>query len=149
MEHHGKAALNATREMHKRLKAISKNTQQASAIEGIGYLMKLSAEANRAVQAMQRSVQDERMCASVRENVLRQSVRDDLIDREANAARIQERQRTTYDGNEKGLHVWERSNQVVAAVESSVAALCPHRAQRTAGVALLAVESERMDALRG
>ena len=82
-----------------------------------------------------RLARDARSCdavrADVRENILREAVRDELIDREANAARVLDKQRTLFEGRDSAaLTAFDRANQLVASVEASVASLCPHQLQR-------------------
>lgn len=143
MESHTKKALSATRALHKRLREleITDHSESAKSKDNIDWkaLRQLAADANRAVQAMQRHASHEALCADVRANILREAVRDELIDREANAARVQERQRSIFEGQEPdALSALDKASQLVAVVESSIASLCPHRLQRAPGVSVLA-----------
>jgi len=141
MDKHAKAALNATKSLHKRLRELEDTSETATVNDGIDWkpLKKLAADANKAIQAMQRHASDDAVRADVRENILREAVRDELIDREANAARVQDRQRTLFEGRDSAaLSAFDRANQQVATVEASIAALCPHQLQRAPGVSVLA-----------
>jgi len=99
METHVKKALNATKLLHKRLCELEKASGSATYNDGINWkpLKKLAVDANKEIQAMRRHASDEAMRADVRENILREAVRDDLIDREANAARVLDKQRTALE----------------------------------------------------
>jgi len=144
MDAQAKLALNATKALHKRLR-------EAEEHEGVGALeispssyfdwaalKKLAADANRAVQAMQRLARDEAVRADVRQGILREAVRDELIDREANAARVLDRQRTLAEMQHDGVAVLERSIASARAVEAAVGSLCPHHVSMASGVAVLA-----------
>ena len=147
MDAHAKTALNATKALHKRLRELDRDN-----IESDGHLYptvnfpalkKLAAEANRAIQAMQRHASDEVVRADVRENLLREAVRDELIDREANAARVLDRQRTLMGVGTGGLAaVHERALQSAGQIGASIDGLCPYASLRRApGVDRLARRS--------
>ena len=144
MKQHAKAALTATKTLHKRLRELEEAPHVV--IDGdpfpkVDYqsLKKLAADANKAIVAMQRHASDDAVRADVRENILREAVRDELIDREANAARVHDRQRALFEGRDSNtLTVFDRVNQTVAGVEASIASLCPHGLQRSSGVTVLA-----------
>ena len=140
MEKHAKAALSATKNLHKRLREWEDKSAHAEFNDGIDWepLKKLAADANKAIQAMQRHASDDAVRADVRENILREAVRDELIDREANAARVLDRQRTLAETQHGGVAVFERSIASARAVEAAVGALCPHHVSMTPGAAVLA-----------
>jgi len=144
MDKHTKKALSATKNLHKRLRELEEDPRviiDGEAFPKIDYpeLKRLAADANKAIQAMQRHSSDNALRADVRENILREAVRDELIDREANAARVQDRQRALFEGRDAAaLNAFDRANQTVAAIEASVASLCPHQLQRAPGVSVLA-----------
>ena len=104
MDAQAKVALNATKALHKRLRQCEEaqelgalEVSPGSYIDWVA-LKKLAADANRAVQAMQRLARDQAVQSDVREGILREAVRDELIDREANAARVLDRQRLLAEG---------------------------------------------------
>ena len=144
MDKHAKAALSATKNLHKRLRDLEESPHVV--IDGdpfpkVDYqaLKKLAADANRAIQAMQRHASDDAVRADVRENILREAVRDELIDREANAARVHDKQRAMFEGRDSAaLSALEKANHTVAGVEASLASLCTHQLQRAPGVSVLA-----------
>jgi hypothetical protein len=141
MDKHTKKALSATKALHKRLREQEEESLRKTHNDHIDWepLKKLAADANKAIQAMQRHASDDAVRADVRENILREAVRDELIDREANAARVQDKQRTLFEGRDAAaLSAFDRANQQVATVEASIAALCPHQLQRAPGVSVLA-----------
>lgn len=135
MDKHAKKALSATKNLHKRLRELEGSPSEPD----WPTLKKLAADANKAIQAMQRHASDDAVRADVRENILREAVRDELIDREANAARVADKQRAAFEGRDAAaLTAFDRANQMVAGVEASVASLCPHQLQRAVGVSILA-----------
>lgn len=146
MEDQAKGALGATKKLWHELNRL----QQAALTEaGNGpdadvasapwvELKALAAKANKAVQAMQRLGRDEAVRADVRHGILREAVRDELIDREANAARVLDRQRTLAEAQRDGATVLERSLTSARGVEAAIGSLCPHQVHVAPGVALLA-----------
>jgi len=146
MDEHVREALNATKSLHAAISALERTHEHG--VEFVR-LKKLAARANKAVQSIQRHAQDENVRAGVRENVLREAVRDDLIDREANAARVMDKQRllseqaASASSSSNASSTFERAMQAAASVESSIALLCAHQARRAPGVALLAAATRR------
>jgi hypothetical protein len=141
MDKHAKVALSATKNLHKRLRELEEESLRKTHNDHIDFkeLKKLAAGANKAIQAMQRHASDDAVRADVRENILREAVRDELIDREANAARVHDKQRAMFEGRDSvALSALEKANQTVAGVEASLASLCPHQLQRAPGVSVLA-----------
>ena len=119
MDAQAKVALDATKTLHKRLRELERQNEDSdgNAFPSIDFpeLKKLAAHANKAVQAM-------------------------LIDREANAARIQDRQRLLLqqaDATET-LSAFDRAATSASSVEASIAALCPHQTRVAAGVVVIA-----------
>jgi len=144
MDAQTKVALDATKTLHKRLRDMEdeNNCHDGHLYPTIDFpsLKKYAADANKAIQAMQRVAKDEALRADVRENVLREAVRDELIDREANAARIQDRQRLLLEqaGATETLSAFDRAATSANSVENSIAALCPHQTRVAVGVVVLA-----------
>ena len=142
MDKYAKEALGSTKELHKRVRDLEQEDKETDRCNpNFKELKKLASDANKAIQAMQRLARDEALRADVRHSILREAVRDELIDREANAARVAERVRLVGD-TEKSASVWERGNQLAAVVEASIASLCPHQTRHGAGVALLATVAQ-------
>lgn len=135
MDEHAKQALGSTKSLWKRLDALARTADDPAVFEE---LRTLAFRANRAVQAMQRcAAQSVTMC-DVREAILREAVRDELIDREANAARIFDRQRARVEDRADALAAFDRAHASVRQIEAGIGALCPNQVSHTPGVALLA-----------
>ena len=92
----GATGLNATKTLHRRLAEIQCQPQEQAELRA------LAPSANKAVQAMQKLARDEAVRADVRHDILREAVRDELIDREANAARVLDRQRMLAEAQHDG-----------------------------------------------
>ena len=138
METHANKALAATRALHKRVREMEEPTED-SPPEDYKLLKKLASDANRAVHAMLRHAQDEQVRANVRENVLREAVRDELIDREANAARVIERQKFLLEQQgSQHAQAFERATATARNLAAAVAKLHACQLSLSPGVALLA-----------
>ena len=146
MDGHAKAALTATKKLY-RLLDECEEAQNIGALEispgsyvDWSALKTLAANANKAVQALRKHAASEAMVADVREGILREEVREELMDREANAARVLDRQRTLMEVGAGGLAaVHERALQSASQIEASIGALCPYAPlQRASGVDRLA-----------
>lgn len=139
MDEFASKALASTKSLHRRLKELDPIASGIAKTE-LCELAKLAATANRAVVALQRHAHASEMQASVRERVLRSAIHSDLIDREANAARVMDKERTLVE-QAGGSDIHERAHLAARVVERSLATLCPHQKVRTApGVAFLAAE---------
>ena len=137
MDAQAKVALGATKRLHQGLGKLGSDREGFSDDDLTG-LRTMAASANKAVQAMQRIARDQAVQADVREGILREAVRDELIDREANAARVLDRQRQLVDGRGDASTVFERALQSAQQIEASLGALCPYQAPTAPGVAVLA-----------
>lgn len=135
MDAHAKQALGSTKSLWKRLDALAKASDDPAVFEE---LRTLAYQANKAVQAMQRCAAQSVTTCDVREAILREAVRDELIDREANAARIFDRQRTRVEDRADALAAFDRAHASVRQIEAGIGALCPHQVSHVPGVALLA-----------
>lgn len=138
MDEHAKKALNATKGLHNRLRELEDMATTDQCLQDFKKLKKLASDANKAVQAMQRHASDEAVRADVSLNILREAVRDDLINRDANAARVIDKQRSMLESNPCAASAFERAHTAANAVESAMIALCPHQTKHASGVALLA-----------
>ena len=137
MEEQARLALNATKTLHRRLAEIQCQPQEQAELRA------LARSANKAVQAMQKLARDEAVRADVRHDILREAVRDELIDREANAARVLDRQRMLAEAQHDGARVLDRSLASARNIENALGALCPYQMRVAPGVAVLANEDAR------
>lgn len=78
--------------------------------------------------ALARQLDDERARHELELKTIRREIHDELIDREANAARIIDRQRALFErsGLDGQLSAHERAIASANFVESAIAALCPN-----------------------
>ena len=142
MEQSGKDALRLTKELH----TLLKQNQKSGNADDVDWkkLLELAVEANRAARSLRRHAQDDAVRAQVRENVLREAVRDELIDREANAARVAAKQTAMLEqaSGTSEVSVFEKAQAVVRQVEAAVATLAPYQTEILPGVAVLFNESK-------
>ena len=78
----------------------------------------------RMVKVMQRCTSNERQCAVVRENLLRNVLFEELADRAAHAALVQDRQRHIIESDPKNDGM-KRADLVAIALQKQLEELCP------------------------
>ena len=92
--------------------------------------------------ARQKAYEDARATAEL--DTLRSEMHAELVDREANAARVAERQRFLFERHTAQAgqaSAAERAAQSAAFVEAALVSLCPHITPQSAGCAQLAAEN--------
>lgn len=87
------------------------------------------------IQTMQRFEHDIKVRSGVERSLASSEMRADLIDREANAARREERQRVLFERahSQSGQDSNERALTSARYVEAALASLCPHFPNRPNG----------------
>ena len=144
METQTRAALRATKSLHKRLRELEHNPELR---QSVSECKKLASDANKAVQAMRKHTHEQTVATQVQLQLMREAVRDELVDRSAAAARRQEKQRVLLEGAlPSTLSALDRANHVVASLEASLATICPHQREQTRGVAVLAALADERSA---
>ena len=91
--------------------------------------------------ARQKSVEKARSVAQL--DTLRAEMHTELVDREANAARVAERQRFLFErhaAQHGQASAADRAGQSAAFVEAALVSLCPHATTHSPGCAQLATE---------
>lgn len=99
---------------------------------------------NKLLQTLARQKAFEKARATAEFDALRSEVHAELVDREANAARVAERQRFLFERHTAQMgqaSAAERAAQSAALVEAALVSLCPHTTQQAAGCAQLAAET--------
>jgi hypothetical protein len=142
MDKQARAALQLTRELHTSLTALKEHTGE----EERAQLRKLAAKTHNAVGTLRKLAAAEVRRAGLESVLLREAVAGEGVDRQANAARVQERLRVTMerathsDGGSRLNETTpiERAQQAVAAVDAGIDALCPHARPPPLGPAQLA-----------
>jgi len=74
--------------------------------------------------------------ATAERDALQSEVHNELVDREANAARVADRQRFLFERTTAlpgQANAYERAAQSAAFVEAAIVSLCPHTMQRSTG----------------
>lgn len=90
---------------------------------------KIAKSLMRAVTQAERQQEADAKRALVERDVMRSEMHGELVDREANAARVAERQRFLYERPlaQNGLaQAFERASASASFVEAALVALCPH-----------------------
>lgn len=135
-----KAALASTKRIHSEIKkheaeGLPVGTQQLKEWRTV------VAAANKELSRMVKKLasQDERH--KVEMAMINEEVRGELVDREANNARVAERFRMQLDRENSSLS-FDRALNSAAVVESSIAALCPHVNGMSSGTVML-METEK------
>ena len=127
MEAHTRAALQSTRDLHLALKSLAKCVGDDGAkLAEITKLKRLAADANRSVQAIRRCTATKKIQTAVELNLLRAAVQGELVDREANSARILDRQRVIFDNlsaKTPSSVAFDRAAIAVQSIESELAKL--------------------------
>lgn len=88
------------------------------------------------VEQLQRELHDYKTRARAEKDVLRAEVHGELVDREANAARVAERQRFLFERSAAQMgqsSAGDRAAASAAFVEAALVTLCPHPQQMSAG----------------
>lgn len=135
-----RVALAATRDLHAQLGTVS--TWAGDETECVR-LRRLAAKANQAIVAAHRLAHQQARLAGVREAILKEEVAAEGIDRQANAARLQERMRFVMDRMDRNavgdaLTPIQRAQQAVEVADRAVASLCPHAHTVAAGAGMIA-----------
>ena len=142
MDKQARAALALTRELHTGVTKLGPTSEEEERVR----LRKLAARVHNAVAALRKVAADEARRGALERTMLREAVVGEGIDRQANAARVQERVRHAVDrvvidagiGDDSAAGALiERAKQTVATIDASLDALCPHARAPPAGSALL------------
>lgn len=88
-------------------------------------LKTLAAETNKLLVKLRRQMACDVTAVNTRESVLKQVLKEELIDRDANAARVSERQRLAYEKSHGFASLAQRSDDAVRQINTSIASLCP------------------------
>jgi len=99
---------------------------------------------NKLLQVLARQKAYEQARATAELDALRSEMHAELVDREANAARVAERQRFLFERHTAQVgqaSAAERAAQSAAFVEAALVSLCPHTTPQSTGCAQLAAEN--------
>jgi hypothetical protein len=130
-----KDALTATKRLYEAL-------EQARRGKQVDYkqLKRQAKLANAVLVSVQRRHADEIVAARVERDALRAEMHGELVDREANGARVSDRQRVLFERATAlpGQSAAQEKAQASASfVEAAISSLCPHAGARSAGCDLL------------
>ena len=99
-------------------------------------LLRLARQSERVVSALKRELLARKEEALIERDVLRAEIRADLVDREANAARVAERQRILFERScalPGQLSSHDRAAASANYVETALASLCPNHGRLSSG----------------
>ena len=99
---------------------------------------------NKLLQTMARQQSVEKARATAELDTLRAEMHAELVDREANGARVAERQRFLFERNaaQNGqASASDRAAQSAAFVEAALVSLCPHTTTHASGCAQLSMDA--------
>lgn len=108
----------------------------------------LTADCNRLLVQLRRQLATDAVEAATRDNLLRQTLKEELIDRDANAARVSERQRLLAEKGAGIAQLAQRSEEAIQQIDATLASLCPWAISVSCSVPML-VEAQASRAQNG
>lgn len=133
-------ALTLTKNLHKRLREWE--AQQAITDHGhtVDYteLKQMTADTNKLLVNIRRQLATDWVAVTTREQILRQATKEELIDRDANAARVAERQRLAAERGQPLAMVAQRSEDALQQINASITSLCPWQIGMSTSVPMIA-----------
>jgi len=127
-----KDGLSLTKRLHKEIAESSLSSDDAKRLKS------MAAEANKLLVNLRRQLVDDANSNSVREAILKQVMKEELIDRDANAARISDRQRLASERVHGIASLAQRSEDAVQQINASIVSLCPWQIGLSPSVPMIA-----------
>lgn len=121
--------LSLTKQLHQRLQKGSDAISPQELATHLKTLNRLFSQQDQAFKGLKRTLDDQKNRHIIEMDSLRSELHGELVDREANAARIVERQRLLFERSvaQPGqLHGHDRATASAAYVEAALVALCPY-----------------------
>ena len=138
-EAHVRDGLTLTKDLHKRLREWE---QQQEVTDGVVVdykeLKTMVADTNKLLVKIRRQIAIDDNATAARDRVMLQAIKDELIDRDANAARVSERMRVMADRTADGQTLINRSNEAAQQIIASIEELCPWQMKLSQSVPMLA-----------
>lgn len=132
-----KECLNLTKQLHQEIGKCELPPESAKKLK------RMAAEANKTIVKLRRQSAMDAVAASTREQILKQALKEELIDRDANAARIAERMRVAAERGVAIAALAQRSEDAVQQINASIVALCPWQMGVSCGVPLIAAANSK------
>lgn len=131
-----KEALTRTKRLHSQ---ISQTTQDGGDNDDTSKRLKSEiAETNKILVKIRRQLAADAVVEKTNDLILKKAIKEELVDRDANAARIAERQRVFSEKNVGGAEILARAKDSVLQVHASLSAICPNSTSLSASTPLLA-----------
>lgn len=139
IETHVRDGLTLTKDLHKRLREWEQHQDAADHV-CVDYkeLKTMVADTNKLLVKIRRQLAIDDNSTATRDRVMLQAIKDELIDRDANAARVAERMRMIADRTVDGHTVINRSTEAANQISASISALCPWQMKLSQSVPMLA-----------
>ena len=126
-----KDALSLTKRLHGEISELSLGQEVNKKLKS------MAADTNKLLVKIRRQVAEDALVATTREQIIRQALKDELIDRDANAAVIAERQRLVAEKSAGIGQLAQRSDDAVQQISTSIASMCPWQLGLSASVKLI------------
>ena len=137
--------LSLTKQLYQQLQKGAEKIPLSELSVHLKTLNRLFSEQDKALKGLKRTLDDQSKRHVIELDSLRSEIHCELVDREANAARIIERQRFLFERSvaQPGqLHGHDRAAASAAYVEAALSALCPHTITPSSGCdALMATDA--------
>lgn len=127
-----KEGLTLTKQLHKEIGESGIDPAIAKRLKG------MVAETNKLLVNLRRQMAADWVVVTTREQILKQVLKEELIDRDANAARVAERMRLASEKGHGISTVGQRSDDAVQQMNASIGALCPWQIGLSASVPMIA-----------
>ena len=139
-----KEGLSLTKRLHKRLREWEEH-QNCMDHTHVDYkeLKTMAADANKLLVNLRRQLTEDRVVVTTREQILKQTLKEELIDRDANAARVADRQRFSYEKGQGIASLAQRSEEAVQQINASIVSLCPWQIGLSTSVPMIAAARDQ------
>lgn len=134
-ETHVREGLTLTKRLHKEIGELGIDPDVAKTLKS------KVAEANKLLVTLRRQLHLDDVANEVRHRVMLAAIKEELIDRDANAARVAERLRIMTDRTSDGSSLANRSSDAAQQIAANISGLCPWQMRLSQSVPMLAASS--------
>lgn len=132
--------LNATKEIYSGLSELEIDGATKKSLKA------RAAAANKSMVGIRKHLADARIREDVQRRIILEAVKDEMIDRDANAARVAEKHRMAAERVCTNGSLDTRAEASVAMINAAIASLCPWQGRISASTPLLAAARTKHDA---
>lgn len=135
-----KEGLSLTKRLHTRMRELEQqqSCSDPTPVVDFAELKSMAANVNKLLVNLRRQLVSDAHAESASQSILRQALKDELIDRDANAARVAERQRLAAERGHGIAALAQRGEEAVGQINLSIAALCPWQIGLSTSVPMIA-----------